>query len=177
MGGGAVPVLETERLLLRGQRTEGVGRHLGMPEDPRVYRHLGNKPVPREDAWRRLLGGAGLWAVLGYGYWCVERKSDGAYIGQVGFGDFRRDMQPSIDNIPEMGWLLTPDAHGQGFASEAVAAGLRWIDDAHGRPEVVAIIAPENAGSVNVARKAGFTVCEDATYKGEPTLLLRRPSV
>ena len=97
-------------------------------------------------------------------------------MGQVGFADFKRDMQPSIDDLPEMGWLLSSDAHGQGYASEAVSAGLRWIDEALGCPEVVAIIDPANAPSINVAEKAGFSLREDATYKGEPILLFRRPS-
>lgn len=176
MAGGSVPLVETERLLLREQRTDDFARHAAMLADPAVYRYVGNAPVSREEAWRKLIGAAGLWSMLGYGYWSVERKSDGAYVGQIGFADFKRDMRPSIDNLPEMGWLLSSDAHGQGFASEAVSAGLRWIDEALGRPEVVAIIDLSNAGSIKVAEKAGFSVREDATYKGEPILLFRRPS-
>ena len=56
--------------------------------DPVIYRFLGGKPKSREDSWRRLLSADGLWNMLGYGYWAVERKSDGLRIGQVGFADF-----------------------------------------------------------------------------------------
>lgn len=176
MAGGAAPLIETERLLLRAQRADDFARHAAMLADPKVYRYVGNQPVAREEGWRKLIGCAGLWSVLGYGYWSVERKSDGAYVGQVGFADFKRDMEPSIENIPEMGWLLASDAHGQGYASEAVSAGLRWIDQALGRPEVVAIINPDNAHSIRVAEKAGFSLREAATYKDAPILLFRRPS-
>ena len=176
MAGGTAPVIHTGRLILREQRHDDFERHAAMLADPRVHRYVGNKAVPREEAWRKLIGCAGLWSVLGYGYWSVERESDGLYVGQVGFADFKRDMQPSIENLPEMGWLLSADAHGQGYASEAVAAGLKWIDEAMGRPEVVAIIDPDNRASINVAEKAGFTSCEEATYKDERILLLRRPS-
>ena len=31
-------------------------------------------------------------------------------------------MQPSIEGLPEMGWLLAAHAHGQGYAAEGVAA-------------------------------------------------------
>ena len=46
--------------------------------DPLVMTHLGGQPLAREDAWRKLLCGAGLWGLLGYGYWAVERREDGA---------------------------------------------------------------------------------------------------
>lgn len=170
------PVLETERLLLREQRLDDFDRHAAMLADPQVYRFVGNKPAAREEAWRKLIGCAGLWSILGYGYWSVERKSDRAYIGQVGFADFKRDMQPPIEGIPEMGWLLSSDAHGEGLASEAVAAGLRWADEALGGCEITAIIDPGNAGSIRVAEKAGFSSREEASYKGEPILLFRRPA-
>jgi RimJ/RimL family protein N-acetyltransferase len=176
VAGGVAPLLETERLLLRAQRADDFARHAAMLADPRVYRYVGNQAASAEEAWRKLIGCAGLWGLLGYGYWSVERKADGAYVGQVGFADFKRDMEPSIEGIPEMGWLLASDAHGQGYASEAVAAGLAWIDEALGRPEVVAIIDRDNGGSIRVAEKAGFTGREEATYKGEPILLLRRPA-
>ncbi|HEY0626809.1 MAG TPA: GNAT family N-acetyltransferase [Allosphingosinicella sp.] len=176
MAGGVAPVLETERLILREQRLGDFDRHAAMLADPLVYRFVGNMPTAREDAWRKLIGCCGLWNMLGYGYWSVELKSTGTYIGQVGFADFKREMQPTIEGIPEMGWILAPETHGQGLASEAVAAGLRWSDEALGGPEVTAIIDPGNAGSIRVAEKAGFTSRENATYKGEPILLFRRPA-
>lgn len=176
MMAGGVPVLETGRLVLREQRLEDFARHAGMLGNAEVMRHVGGKALSAEEAWRKLLASAGLWPLLGYGYWSVERKSDSAYVGQVGFADFKRDMIPSIAGIPEMGWLLTLDAHGHGFASEAVSAGLDWIDKALPGSEVTAIIAPGNAPSIKVAEKAGFSECEDATYHGDPILLFRRRS-
>ena len=176
MAGGAVPIVETERLLLREQRAEDFARHAAMLADPHVYRYVGNAPVSREEAWRKLIGAAGLWPMLGYGYWSVERKADGAYVGQIGFADFKRDMQPSIEGLPEMGWIFTPAVHGQGFAREAVEAGLAWIDAALGGPEVAAIISPDNAPSIRLAERTGFSLCEEALYKDERILLLRRPA-
>jgi len=32
--------------------------------------------------YRQLLASPGLWTLLGYGYWAVERLEDGAYLGQ-----------------------------------------------------------------------------------------------
>jgi hypothetical protein len=39
----------------------------------------------------------GLWLTYGFGYWAVERKSDGLLVGQVGLAELTRDMQPSIE--------------------------------------------------------------------------------
>ena len=170
----AVPTIETARLRLRPFRESDLAGQAEILADPDVVRHLGGTPLSREDSWRRMLCAPGLWALLGYGYWEVERREDGAFAGQVGFADFKRDMQPSIEGLPEMGWILAPWAQGHGFASEAVAAGLAWAERTLAAPEIVAIIDPENSASIRVAEKTGFDVREDATYRGEPILLFRR---
>jgi RimJ/RimL family protein N-acetyltransferase len=172
-----VPILETGRLRLRAFRESDLDAHAKVLGDPRVVRHLGGTTFSREESWRRIAMASGLWDLLGYGYWAVERKEDGAYVGQAGFADFKRDLQPSIEGLPEMGWIFAPFAQGQGYASEAVAAGLRWADEALAGQEVTAIIDPENAPSIRVAEKNGFASREDATYRGTPILLFRRPPV
>ena len=170
-----VPTLETRRLRLRAFEARDLDPHAAALADPRVYRHLGGTPLSREDAWRKLLTGPGMWALLGYGYWAVERKEDGAFIGQIGFADFKRDMVPAIEGLPEMGWVFVADAHGQGYAGEAAAAALTWADKALVGEEIVAIIDSANASSIRIAEKSGFSVREQASYKGEPILLFRRP--
>jgi RimJ/RimL family protein N-acetyltransferase len=169
------PVIETPRLRLRGFRGSDLDPQLAAMSDPDVVRHLGGSPFSREDTWRKILASPGLWAMLGYGYWVVERREDGAYLGQVGFADFKRDMAPSIEGIPEMGWIMGRALQGQGFATEAVLGALAWADEALGKREFVAIISHDNVPSIRVAEKGGFSLREDAVYKGEPILLFRRP--
>ncbi|HEY0113797.1 MAG TPA: GNAT family N-acetyltransferase [Allosphingosinicella sp.] len=169
-----VPTLQTERLRLRAIRESDLDRWTEVCADPEVVRYLGGSAFSREDTWRRLLTTAGSWAILGYGYWAVERKEGGPMIGHAGFSDFKRGMTPSIEGLPEMGWVFARDAHGQGYASEAVAAGLAWAAEALSGREIAAIISPGNQSSIRVAEKAGFSEREDATYKGEPILLFRR---
>ena len=144
--------------------------------DAETVRYLGGAALSREETWRKLLIAPALWAWLGYGYWSVERKSDGRLIGETGFADFKRDMTPSIEGLPEMGWLLASDVGGQGYAQEAAAAALAWIDEALAPPQIVAIIDPGNAPSIRLAEKLGFSQKETARYRSEPILLLRRKS-
>jgi RimJ/RimL family protein N-acetyltransferase len=141
--------------------------------DPEVMRHLGD-PQSREDAWRRLLQAAGLWTMLGYGYWSVERREDGAYLGQIGFADFKRDVEPSLDGLPEMGWLFGPQGQGQGYAFEAGAAALAWADETLRAAETVAIISPDNQRSIRLAERLGFVAAEKTSYKDDPVLIVRR---
>jgi RimJ/RimL family protein N-acetyltransferase len=171
---GEAPVLQTERLILRPFTAADVDAQAAMMGDAQVMRHLGGHPLAREDSWRKLLCGAGLWRLFGFGYWAVERRADGAMIGQVGFAEFMRDMEPSIRGFPEMGWLFAREAAGQGFATEAAAAGLAWIDMALDPPETVAIIDHANGASIRVAEKCGFDAREPALYRGESILLFRR---
>lgn len=145
-----------------------------MLADAEVMRHLTGAPMAREDAWRRLLQAPGLWAMLGYGYWCVERREDGAYIGQLGFADFKREIDPPIEGLPEMGWLFASGVHGKGYALEGVNAALRWADESLAAPEIVAIIAPDNAPSIRLAERAGFVRAEETSYRGDPSLIFRR---
>src|SRR3954469_10357700 len=171
---GEAPVLQTERLTLRPFRAGDADAQAAMMGDAQVMRHLGGHPLAREDSWRKLLCGAGLWRLFGFGYWAVERRADGAMIGQVGFAEFMRDMAPSIVGAPEMGWLFSHEAAGQGFATEAALAGLAWIDEALSPAETVAIIDPANAASIRGAEKCGFVAGDPALYRAEPILLLRR---
>jgi RimJ/RimL family protein N-acetyltransferase len=171
---GEAPVLQTERLTLRPFSAADADAQAAMMGNAEVMRHLGGRPLPREDSWRKLLCGAGLWRLFGYGYWAVERRGDGAMIGQVGFAEFMRDMEPSVQGLPEMGWLFAREAAGQGYATEAAAAGLAWIDDALRPLEIVAIIDHANTASIRVAEKCGFDARQEAIYRGESILLFTR---
>ncbi|HET9429376.1 MAG TPA: GNAT family N-acetyltransferase [Allosphingosinicella sp.] len=169
------PVLETARLRLRPYRAGDLEAQAAILADPQVTRYLGGTPLSREDAWRRLLCGPSLWTLLGYGYWAVERLEGGSMIGFMGFADFKRDMAPSIDGLPEMGWIFAPEAQGQGYCTEAVRAGLAWADETLKGEKIVAIINPDNLPSIRVAERCGFSGRQEATYRGEPILLFTRP--
>lgn len=170
----AAPLLETARLILRPFEESDLDAQARALGDPEVMRYLGAGPLSREDTWRRLLCAPGLWTLLGFGYWAVVARDDGRYLGQLGFADFKREMTPSIEGLPEIGWIFTPGAQGQGYATEAALAAIAWADAVLKAPEMVAIIDVDNAASIRVAEKCGFNENEPAIYRGEPILLFRR---
>lgn len=169
-----IPVIETDRLRLRGHRASDLDACAAMWGDPAVTRFIGGKPSTREEVWARLQRYVGLWVLLGYGYWAVEDRADGGYIGDVGFADFKREIQPSLDGLPEIGWVLSPRLHGRGYATEAVFAALAWGDAQFGAGPTACIIDPENLASIGVAKKSGFRELAHTTYKGAPTIMYRR---
>jgi RimJ/RimL family protein N-acetyltransferase len=62
--------------------------------------------------------------LLGFGYWVIEDKATGRFVGEVGFADYKRDMESPVKEAPEIGWVLAADAHGSGYATEAARAAI-----------------------------------------------------
>ncbi|MGK7868641.1 GNAT family N-acetyltransferase [Falsiroseomonas sp. E2-1-a20] len=164
------PRLDTPRLILRPHTTGDFPALAALWADPEVTRHIGGRPFTAEESWSRLLRYAGLWPLLGFGYWAVEDRATGAYLGDVGFADFHRALDPPVEGLPEIGWVLAPAAHGRGVATEAAGAALHWL-----RRDCFCIIAPANAGSLRVAAKLGFNPRGPARYGATPMLVLDRP--
>ncbi len=168
----SIPPLHTARLLLRAPALSDFDACLAMWSHPTVTRFISGRASSGEEVWARLLRYLGHWAVFGYGFWIVEDRVTGAFLGEVGFGDFHRELEPSFGGTPEMGWVLAPAAHGRGVATEAVNAALAWSDERFARTGC--IIAPENTPSLRVAEKVGFRETLRTTYKGEPTGVFER---
>jgi RimJ/RimL family protein N-acetyltransferase len=142
--------------------------------EPVVVRHTVGKPLTEEESWRRLLSYVGHWAVMGFGYWVVEEKATGKFAGEVGFADYKREIEPSLKGVPEIGWVLASSAHGKGYATEAVRAAVAWGDAKFKLARTACIIAPENAASIRVAVKCGYRELQSTTYKGHPTVMFVR---
>jgi RimJ/RimL family protein N-acetyltransferase len=169
-----VPAIDTARLELRGHGLADLDDSAAMWSDPEVTRHIGGRPSTREEVWARLLRYVGHWALLGYGYWVVRARGSGRFVGEVGFADFRRDLDPPLDGTPEIGWALARWAHGQGYATEAVGAAVAWHAARFGPTRTVCLIAPANAASIRVAEKCGYRELRRTTYKDAPTIVFAR---
>ncbi len=170
------PTIETERLVLREYRIEDFPLVAATWADPEVVRHISGHPLTEEETWTRFLRNIALWPMLGYGYWAATEKSTGRYVGDVGFADFKRGIEPSVKGVPEIGWVLARWAHGSGYATEAAQAALRWLERALGPQRTVCIINDENRASVRVAEKCGYREFARTEYKGSAVVMFERPS-
>lgn len=148
-----IPVVETDRLVLRGWReddTEPLSRLLEDPDVMRFYPPL-QRPA-RDEAWRDIATMLGHWALRGYGLWAVDLKETGEFVGRIGL--YYPEGWPGL----EVGWFLDSHHWGKGLATEGGRASLehawRQLDADH----VVSVIGRDNLASVRVAEKLGMRV-------------------
>lgn len=172
---GLAPVIETSRLRLRPHVVSDFDACFAMWSDPIVTRYIGARPQTSEEVWARVMRYAGMWSLIGMGFWVIEERGSGEFLGEVGVMDARRDMSPPFVDEPEVGWSLRPAVQGRGFASEAVAAAIAWAETILDPPKLVCIISPDNAPSLRLARKLGFFERLRTTYHEESTIQLERP--
>ena len=171
-----IPVVETERLRLRGHTLADFAPCVAMWGDAVVTRHFGRTSFSEEESWTRLLRYIGHWDLLGFGYWVVEEKAGGEFVGEVGFANYKRDMESPVKHLPEIGWVLASRAHGKGYATEAARAAIAWGDEHFTPARTTCIISPDNHASIHVAEKCGYRDLQLSMYKGQPTrIYIREP--
>ena len=127
--------------------------------------------VHHADAGRRRLIDRmrGIEAEHGHCFWALTVRDNDALIGWCGVIPGK---DGPIAGKAEIGWRVASDCWGQGYASEAVACALEWADTRFDR--TVAMINPANATSISVARRCGFAIFGEATYRAEPVGLWER---
>jgi len=168
------PTLTTPRLTLREWRDQDRAPFALMNADSRVMEYF---PAVMDEAqsdalvdyiiegWRR-----------GYGLWAVEEKDSRRFIGFVGL------MSPAWEShftpCVEIGWRLSADAWGRGYATEAAERCVSWarmyVDAPRG--ELVSFTTLSNERSRRVMEKLGFTYDEadDFDHPLTPKWELRR---
>jgi RimJ/RimL family protein N-acetyltransferase len=140
--------IETARLLLRPPRLEDFEPLAAMSADPETMQFLGG-PQPRPAAWRGFAGMAGSWALLGFGMFSMIEKATGRWLGRA--GPIRPEGWPGT----EVGWAVTREAQGRGFAYEAAVASMDYAVDVLGWTEIIHCIDDGNERSGALARRLG----------------------
>lgn len=144
--------IETDRLILRPMDSEDLESHLEMMADPKVAAFLtpDGKPRSRAEEWRAAACYIGHWAIRGYGFFSVEDKATGQWLGRV--GPWMPEGWPGL----ECGWAIVSARWGNGFAPEAAVAAVNWtFDQFPDLPRIISVIDSINANSQAVARKIG----------------------
>lgn len=142
-----IPTLETERLFLRAMREEDVDAETAFFASDRS-RFVGG-PLVRAQVWRTVAAMIGHWALRGFGFWALEEKATGAYLGRVGL--WAPDGHPGR----ELGWTLMEGAEGKGFAYEAAVAARAHAYEALGWTTAISLIAAGNLRSEALATRLG----------------------
>src|SRR5262245_1472055 len=75
--------IETERLRLRQWRESDFPHFARYYSDEDTSRFVGGRKDP-DQAWRHMALQAGHWTLKGFGYWAVDEKETGEFVGSVG---------------------------------------------------------------------------------------------
>jgi RimJ/RimL family protein N-acetyltransferase len=145
----AIPVLETERFVMRGYRPVDVATFTAFYATERSRFVSG--PLTAELAARALMTYAGHWQIRGYGRWMVEDKITGETLGNVGL------WYPEGWPEPEIGWTLYEAAEGRGVAQETALRARDYAYDTLGWTTAISLIAPDNIRSRMLAKRLGAT--------------------
>ncbi len=123
-----------------------------MNADPEVRQYLGS-PLTSEQAAAQVLNFQDDLDRYGFGFWAVEVRASGEFIGFTGLGTVDEEMP--FTGV-EVGWRLARPAWGHGYATEAALEALRHGFDTLGLPEIVAVTAATNLRSQAVMGRIGM---------------------
>lgn len=158
--------LDTARLVLRRWRDDDLAPMAAINADPQVMRWIGDgQPRSLESTTAAIARCERQWDELGYGWFAVEIRSTGELAGFTGLAipDDIPDIMPAV----EIGWRLGRPYWGQGIATEAARAALRFAFLDRGMTQVVGIHQVENRASERVIEKLGMRPVGDSA---EPPL-------
>ena len=147
-------ITETPRLTLR---------ELAMDDLPALYKILLEPSIARfcgesarsfsefSELHKAYISGA--YHFRGYGLWGVFLRSTGELIGRCGFEPTIIENSPNV----ELGYLISERFQRKGYASEAIGACFSLCSRFE-ISSVFAVIHPQNAVSLHLARKFGMEV-------------------
>jgi RimJ/RimL family protein N-acetyltransferase len=160
-----IPVITTERLVMREWRESDFEAYAAFRADAEVCRHIG--VLSRPDAWRAMAYMAGHWNLLGFGFWCLESKSDGESIGYCG------PYFPKEWPEAEIGWGIYRQHQGLGYATEAARASLAFAYRELGWRTAISLVANSNHASAAVAKRLGAKPDGTHEYRGDECTIYR----
>ena len=149
--------LLTERLFLIPLQPDGMRTLLARTTDPELvgpYTEMLTLSLRHPEQW--------IW----YTAWGLYQNDSGDFVGDLCFKGLPKNGQP------EIGYGISPEFQGQGYATEAVRAACRWALAQPGVATVEAETEPANAASQAVLRKVGFVPTGTVGKEG-PRFILR----
>jgi RimJ/RimL family protein N-acetyltransferase len=157
-----IPSIETARLLLHPFTSADLDDYTRLVfADADVMRYLPKRDLPpRERAERTIAVFAEHWSQHGLGAWAVTDKVTGEFMGHCGLGPV-----PEAGEI-EVLYSLGQPYWGQGIATEAARASVRFGFEQANLDRLIALAVPENIGSRRVMDHLGFVYEKDAHYFG-----------
>jgi len=159
--------IETERLVLRRFRPDDAAAFAAYRSDPAIARYQSwDETYSIEDAERFIAslarahpGEPGEW----FQFAVADRATDALV------GDCALHVDAHDSTRADIGYTLSPEHHGNGYATEAVAALVAYAFGSLGVNRIQATADERNTPSIRLAERLGFAAVArvHTTFKGE----------
>lgn len=163
-------VIETERLLLRTFTIEDADLIYKLNLDPDVIRYTGD-PIRDSAHAREVLEKTILpqYALYNHGRWAVHTKPALEFIGWCGLKT-RPETRLTVGqgNEIDLGYRFLKKAWGNGYATEAAAACIRYGFEKLHLQRIVGRAMPQNTASLKVLEKCGMTFIGEEIVDDHP---------
>ena len=145
-------VLETERLTLRRITLDDAEFVHRLLNEPSFLAFIGDRGVRTLDDARAYIRNVPLASYdrFGFGMFLTCLKEGGTPIGICGL--VKRDWLEDAD----IGYAFLPDYWSRGYAFESASAVMAYGRDAFALERIVAIVKPDNEGSIRLLEKLGL---------------------
>ena len=146
-------ILETDRLLMRRLVASDLDDLYALYRDPEIRRYFPDGTRTREETREELE-----WFLNGHpehpelGLWATIHRESGRFIGRCGLLPWTIEGTYEV----EVAYLLDREFWGQGLATEAAAAIVRYGFETLGLARLISLIDAENVASVRVATRVGM---------------------
>lgn len=164
-----VPTIVTERLTLREPNLADWPPFSALWVSDRAQ-YMGG-PLAEPEAWGQFCHGIALWRLHGLGNLAIQLRATGACIGQVEVNQGPRFPEA------ELGWQLSAEAEGKGYAFEAAAAFRDWVFQNNDFACLVSDIDPDNGRSIALAQRLGAVLDKTAAKQDPGDLVFRHKAV
>ncbi|KFX03247.1 GCN5 family acetyltransferase [Pectobacterium betavasculorum] len=148
-------MLETERLILRQWRDKDYPVYTRLTSDPEVMRYFptllsAEQSIEQAEKLKNKI------AEQGWGFWAVEVKESGEFIGFIGLSAV--DADSGIPHAPmiEVGWRLLATHWGKGYATEGAKRAIQYAFEDLDAQEIYSFTALVNEPSQRVMIKSGM---------------------
>ncbi len=160
-------VFRTERMLLREIVPTDAPFFHALNADPEVMRWTGDRPFADLAATEAFIRDYPAYREDGFGRWAMQRLHDGELLGWCGL---RRQPEGEVD----LGYRLFRRHWGNGYATEASLACVRFGFDVLALPAIIGRAARANTASVRVLEKVGMHFWKEAPTEGLPDAVIYR---
>jgi len=140
--------IETDRLVLRLWQEKDFDQFVKYYSNENNAKYVGGQKT-LDEAWRHFALQIGHWELKGFGYWAVDEKESGSFVGCVGL--WQSAGWPEL----ELGYWLLNEYQGKGYAREASLASREFARNSLNAKSLVSYIDPSNAASIKLAESLG----------------------